>query len=436
MSRRKSSLAIAMAICLGFVLSPAAKTPARTDPEQTGTAVIGIPLRPGLAGSLRSLRLDPLAVWKGALYVRAGEGDRRRLRAAGLASFEPRDIFRAVPRTASEAEGGPNGAYHSYSELETEMTGLQSKYPELAKLTSIGLSLENRRLLALKISDHPGLEEDEAGILLVGGHHAREWISVEVPLQIAASLLEGYDSDPSIRDLVNGSEIWVVPMLNPDGLEYSIWSYRYWRKNRRANADGSFGVDLNRNYDCQWGIDDVGSSPDPESEVFRGPEAFSEPEPKALRDFVLRQGFSAAVFYHSYSQLILYPWSWTSEPAPKRLEFEALAGKLSELIAAVSGRIYAAGQSGEDLYTSNGDAADWVYAGLDVPALTIELPPVDLVNGGFLNAEADIASISGENMPAVQELIRSAIRGYASGSRGHGATVVIRAAGRTPARIR
>ena len=176
------------------------------------------------------------------------EPHRSRLAANGIAAAEPVGLFPAPLRGASEAAGGPNGAYHSYRELETALTDLAARFPGLARLTTIGRSLENRRVLALKISDNPGLAEDEAGLLLVGCHHAREWISVEVPLLVAERLLETYDSDPSVREIVDGCELWIVPLLNPDGLEYSIGTYRYWRKNRRDNGDGSFGVDLNRNY--------------------------------------------------------------------------------------------------------------------------------------------------------------------------------------------
>ncbi len=198
---------------------------------------------------------------------------------------------------------------------------------------------------------------------------------MEVPLLVAERLLETYDSDPSVREIVDGCELWIVPLLNPDGLEYSIGTYRYWRKNRRDNGDGSFGVDLNRNYGQAWGLDDVGSSSDPSSGVFRGRSAFSEPETAALRDLVLGRGFDAVVSYHSFGQLILYPWAYTAAPAPLQPVLEALGRDMAVLIAAVGGRAYAVGQSGEDLYLSNGDAADWAYAELGVPAYTIELPP-------------------------------------------------------------
>jgi len=418
---RKPFAPLAIPILCGLLLLAGGVSPAPGTPQVARRSpVVGLPLRPGLERARRQLGLDPLAVWRGVLYVQAGAAERRRLAAAGLTTIQAAGFYPALPHDATESVGGPNGAYHSYAEMEADLADLAARYPDLASLTTIGTSLEGRRLSALKISDNPGLEEDEPGVLLAGGHHAREWISVEVPFQMAKRLLEGYGSDPDIRALVDGCQVWIVPMVNPDGLEYSIRAYRYWRKNRRDNGDGTFGVDLNRNYACQWGADDVGSSPDTGSETYRGPRAFSEPETDALRGLAAAHGFSSAVFFHSYGQTILYPWSWTSDPAPDRDALEALSRDLSGLIAAVEGRVYAYGQSGVALYVSNGDAGDWVYDRFGAPALTIELPPSDLLYGGFLNAETDIASISAENWPAVTDLLRRAIRDFRPGRSGPG----------------
>lgn len=402
---------------LALVLFAASPFAPAGSPDGPGD-VLGIPQRPGLLESLRKLDLDVLAAWEGVLYVHADKAARARLDAAGIAAWKPQGLFPAPLRGATEAMGGPNGAYHSYRELERELAGLAARFPGLARLSTLGWSLENRRIMALKISDHAALEEDEAGLLLVGCHHAREWISVEVPLLIAKRLLESYDSNPEIREIVDGSEIWIVPLLNPDGLEYSIGTYRYWRKNRRDNGDGSFGVDLNRNYGLAWGLDEAGSSSNPDSGVFRGRAAFSEPETAALRDLVLRRGFDAVVSYHSFGQLILYPWAYTSQPAPSKPDLDDLGRHLAELMRAVGGRDYTVGQSGEDLYLSNGDAADWAHAETGGPAYTVELPPVDLVHGGFINAEADIDGIFRENLPAVLELALRAVRAHREAAEG------------------
>jgi len=147
-------------------------------------------------------------------------------------------------------------SYHSYDEIEF---GLRSLERGIAKVKSIGESVEGRQIWAIKISDDPDVDdEDEPDVLFVGLHHAREWISAEVPFYLAANLVQNYATDSTVTMLVDNSEIWIVPVLNPDGLEYSrlggidpesdMGRRRLWRKNRRDNGDGTHGVDLNRNY--------------------------------------------------------------------------------------------------------------------------------------------------------------------------------------------
>jgi len=187
--------------------------------------------------------------------------------------------------------GSLNGAYHSYGELESELKQLAAGYPSIVRLSSLGQSLEKRNIYALKISDHPGQRENEPKVAFLGCHHAREWISVEVPLEIASYLIRNYENDERVKAIVNSSEIWIIPLVNPDGLDYSILNYRLWRKNRRLNDNGSFGVDLNRNYSFYWGADDLGSSPLPSSETYRGEQPFSEPETSAIRDLFLNVNF-------------------------------------------------------------------------------------------------------------------------------------------------
>lgn len=315
-------------------------------------------------------------------------------------------------RLQADGAGGLNGAYHSYRELAAELKSLAASYPTLARLYVPGQSLENRNIYALKISDNPGLSEDEPGIALLGGHHAREWISVEVPLLIGRYLLENYSREDRVRALVNSAEVWIIPLVNPDGLEYSILNYRLWRKNRRLNQDGSYGVDLNRNYSYEWAHDDIGSSPEPSSAVFRGTGPFSEPETEAIRKLFQNQRISAAISYHSFSQSILYPWGYLDQPPEDESLLQGLAQDMAGLISQVNGRVYQTGRAAASLYLTNGDFADWAYGFFRIPAFTIELPPVDLVQGGFLNSESDIEPIFRENLPAVLYLIERTVASY------------------------
>ena len=308
--------------------------------------------------------------------------------------------------------GGLNGAYHSYKELETDLFALQQLNPAIAKVFDLGESVEHRHIYGLKISDNVQIEENQAQILILGCHHAREWISVEVPFLFGKHLVESYATDPEVKRLVDRSEIWIVPLVNPDGLEYTIHTYRYWRKNRRDNGGGQFGVDINRNYDYKWGFDNVGSSADPGSDIYRGPTPFSAPETRAVRDLFLKKTFGAVVSYHSFDQVILYPWGYTNLPSDRDGEMRDIAVEMANRIKAVNGRAYAPGQSGKDLYLTNGDANDWTFGVSGIPSFTIELPPIDELLGGFFNREEDIAPIFQENLPALLYLVDRTVQNF------------------------
>ncbi|MBN1562173.1 zinc carboxypeptidase, partial [candidate division KSB1 bacterium] len=269
--------------------------------------------------------------------------------------------------------GDPDaGLYHTYAELTSELSSLADAHSDIAAVMPIGTSHQGRELWAIKISDDVNTDEDEKVIALMGAHHAREWISVEVPVLIARYLLDNYDANQMVKDYVDNAEIWVVPLVNPDGHHYSVSSDRLWRKNRRDNGDGSYGVDLNRNYSYAWG--GPGSSGDTFSETYRGPSPFSEPESRACRDFLSAIEPRALISYHSYSQLILFPWGYTEDPAPDKALLEHLAVTMANEIKAVHNVSYTADQA-SGLYLASGDTVDWLYALLGVPAFTIELRP-------------------------------------------------------------
>ncbi|OGD27646.1 MAG: hypothetical protein A2V57_10680 [Candidatus Aminicenantes bacterium RBG_19FT_COMBO_65_30] len=361
------------------------------------------------AAGLGRKGLDLLMEKHGRVYIVASPGEMAALAARRIAYTVETTRFLPTGQQGSSAGGGINGAYHSTLEVETELRTLERDHPGLAKVTEVGESLEKRKIYALKISDNASQDENEPAVLFMGCHHAREWISVEVPFLFGKYLLENYDLNQDVRDLVDGSEIWIVPIVNPDGLEYSIHVYRYWRKNRRANTDGTYGVDINRNYGYRWGYDNAGSSGLPGSEVYRGTGPFSEPETAAVRGLFMARDFRAMVSFHSYSQTILFPWGYTVDPAPLEAELNAVAGTMSGLIAAVRGTAYSYGQASRLLYTTNGDTADWTHSIAGAPSFTIELPPVDIDHGGFFNDEAAIGAIFEENLPAMLYLARYAV---------------------------
>ena len=344
--------------------------------------------------------LDRLYAKGNSAYFLVNDEEMQNINRTGL----PFTLHQVVPRSThrlTSPSGDVNGPFHNYRETGTELKQLADKFPDLAQLTSMGQSVEGRDLHIIKISDSVQTDENEPNIYIIGCHHAREWISVEVPLLFARHLLHEYATNPQVQKAVNGAQIYIIPLLNPDGLEFSIHYYRWWRKNRRYNRNYSYGVDLNRNYGYQWGYDDEGSSPSIFSYVYRGSAPFSEPETSSLRDFMLTHPPAGSISYHNYSQLIMYPWSYTREPAPDNKKMEEMVRQMSLRMREVNGRIYTYGSGATSLYLVNGDTDDWVYGTFRVPAFTIELPPDEYIKGGFFNPDTDIEGIFAENLPAL-----------------------------------
>jgi murein tripeptide amidase MpaA len=374
--------------------------------------IIAFKKTPEALEKLGPLQLDWLMERDGLIYAVVGVRDLLRLSQA-LIPFTIETLnFPPYSDQMMAVRGGVNGEFHSYREVEEELMRLEVSYPALVKVYDIGDSLEGRNIYAVKLSDNVIQDENEAEVVFMGCHHAREWISVDVPLRTAQHLAAAYDADDAVRAMLDASEIWIIPIVNPDGLEYSIHVYRYWRKNRRDNLDGTFGVDLNRNYGYQWGYDDIGSSGDSASAVYRGPSDFSEPESRVIRDFVTARNFEALVSYHNYSQIILYPWGYIKQVSPQDELLQFLAANMVDRMARVHGRLYTYGPAGDSLYTTNGDTSDWALGAQGIPAFTIELPPPSVVEGGFFNAESDIVPIFEENLAAVLFLVDWAVKNY------------------------
>ncbi|UCE19823.1 MAG: hypothetical protein JSV84_05645 [Gemmatimonadota bacterium] len=273
-------------------------------------------------------------------------------------------------------------AFHSYEEMLAEMRTVEANHPEIAKLYDIGDSWEktqglaDRDIWAIKISDNVNREEpQEPEVLYIGCHHAREIITPEVLLYFMDYLVDTYGTEPEVTYLVDNRQLWFVPMLNPDGHDFVVSSRRYtedmyWRKNRRDNGDGTFGVDLNRNYGYMWGFDDIGSSPDPSSLLYRGTHPFSEPETQAIRDLVTAHHFVTSLSYHAAGGLWLYPWMYIQQNTPDHDTFVAIA----ESCVAYNG--YEPGNPvSETIYTCSGNFIDWMYGEQTTKCKTYNFDP-------------------------------------------------------------
>jgi len=348
------------------------------------------------------LGLDVWEVKPDHVVLRAAEPQAERLQRMGyhVEQLHLTDTYVSTFATEEAIAG-----YHSAASLEQDMRQLATSQPQIVELRELGRSVENRPIWALRLGERRGSTRK---ILFLGCHHAREWLAVEVPYRLAEYLVTHANQNPVQQWLTEG-EIWVAPMVNPDGHEYSRTQDRLWRKNRRPNPDGSFGIDPNRNYGYMWGTLNVSTSSHvPSDETYVGPYAFSEPETRAVRDLIARELFRGVITYHSFSQLILYPWGYTSRPitAPASPnQMVELAQRMQRLIRDVHDATYTPQQSSQ-LYPTAGDTTDWTYGIYQIPSFTIELRPRTQAEGGFILPPEQIQPTWEENQPAALEFIQ------------------------------
>lgn len=298
---------------------------------------------------------------------------------------------------------GSMGGFFTLDEIYQKLDSMAIRWPNLIttrQSVGAGTTHEGRSLYWVKISDNPNTNEAEPEMLYNGVHHAREPMSVAHLLYYMYFLLENYATNPEVRALVNNTELYFIPVVNPDGYAYNEMTNPtgggMWRKNRRDNQDGTFGVDLNRNYGASWGIDDDGSSPDGWSEVFRGPSAFSEPETQLVRDFSLAHSFKLALNYHSFGNVFIYPFGYAPNVfTPDSAQYADYGRWLSR------DDRYSFGTCNQVLgYVSNGDANDWQYTTVQGPKpKTFSFTPeIGKASEGFWPFSSRIEPLCYENL--------------------------------------
>ncbi|XP_043514779.1 carboxypeptidase A2-like isoform X2 [Frieseomelitta varia] len=265
--------------------------------------------------------------------------------------------------------------YHRYGEIVKYLEYLALRYPSVAEVITIGHSYEGQPIKMIKISTGTNKGgEAKPAIWIDAGMHAREWIGSAVATYIVSQLVE---KNSSYAKLLDNTDWMILPVVNPDGYEFSHTGDRLWRKTRSNHAedqdDSRFlqlvnhytrwlwgkceGVDPNRNFDYHWGeVEAGGASLDPCHETYAGPRAFSEPETKAMADYILanKQNIRVYLTLHSYSQMWLVPWGYTYT---KPLDYSELASVAKKAIGAVTkihGTNYQVGPSADLLYPTSG----------------------------------------------------------------------------------
>ncbi len=289
--------------------------------------------------------------------------------------------------------------FRTYAEISSYVNELTGVRPGQVLRNNLGNSLQGQQIFAIEIRGG-GDATGRPAVIFSGTQHAREWLSPMTVMYIADKLVRDYGNDPRITALLDACTVHIVPIVNPDGYQYSWNSNRLWRKNRRVNSGGSVGVDLNRNWGYEWGGD--GSSGSGGSETYRGVAPFSEPETRAVRDYITaRPQIVGHIDFHTYGQLILSQWGFEyGEPDdPDGTTIRYLNDVIRGAIAQQSGVHYEAGPAGETLYLASGVFPDWSYGARGIFAWTIELRPTGAP--GFTPGPEFILPTGAENLDAV-----------------------------------
>src|SRR5256714_778862 len=292
--------------------------------------------------------------------------------------------------------------FHTPAQMDNELTNLATTHPSIAQIFTIGNSVEGRPIRGLKISNNVAIDDATKGdVVFISLQHAREWIAAEMALYLAEYLVTHYSTDPALQACMNNLQIWIIPVANPDGYVYTASdpSRRFWRKNRRNNGDGTFGVDINGTFSYRWGFAS-GSSGVTADETYRGPSAFSEPEAYHPRDFIqARHNPRFLVSYHSAAEVILRSLRYIDAPAPGETTLAFVQQDMINRIAAVHGNTYGTSIG----YNSSGSTLDYFWGEMRMIALTPELR-----GPSFDPPPAQIIPNNEENLPAAISLIKDA----------------------------
>jgi hypothetical protein len=306
--------------------------------------------------SMAVMGLDVIETKDEEFKILAKPADLQRLEQAGIPFIVEEPDIKAFYKSRFR-EGETMGGFRTYSEIVAYLDTLTSDYPSITTdKFSIGTSIEGRDLWVVKISDNPDIDEDEPEILYISLIHAREPCAGAAVLHLMEHFLSNYGVDPEITDLVDSRELYFLPVQNPDGYVYNQQTDPngggMWRKNRRNNGDGEYGVDCNRNYGYKWGYDNMGSSPSTWSETYRGTGPFSEPETDLVKDFVISRNFVIIHNFHTYSNLEIWPYGYDRFFTYEEDFFKNLGDSMTMFNG------YDPGVSWT-LYPTNGDADDW-----------------------------------------------------------------------------
>ena len=307
---------------------------------------------------------------------------------------------------------GSMGGFFNLQEVLNQLDSMRLFYPNLISVKAAAgnnNTIEGRPIYYVIISNTPNQVTNKPKVFYNSLIHAREPMGMQQLIFYMWYLLENYDTSDEIKYLVDNLQLYFIPVVNPDGYEFNHAGFPIggglWRKNRRDNGGGEYGVDLNRNFGYKWGCDNNGSSPDPFSETFRGTAPFSEPETQIIRDFCTTNVFNVSQNFHTYSNYTMYPWCWQTALTPD----SSIDVTYASFLTKQNG--YLTGTPGQILYNTNGDALDWQYGEqITKPKAICFTTETGTQTDGFWPFANRIITLSQENMYANLMIAHFALR--------------------------
>ena len=289
--------------------------------------------------------------------------------------------------------------YASYKETIAFLEEAVGTHPHLIKVDSIGTTWEGRPIMMATISTEVAYADKKPALLYTGSIHAREWIGNELAIKFIQYILDNYRFEPRLLDALTRNTLYIVPCLNPDGFEYSRTHFSFWRKNRRNNGDGTFGVDLNRNFSTHFK-----RGADTSSNIYSGPEPFSEPETRAIKDFVeTHDNIRIALDYHSQGNVFFPAHKFNHESELEGTDLNVLCANMVHEIHKVTGRKYGIHRGKPPANLINGSGREYYY-NRGIIATVVEV--------GTRNIPDYMANMSqsiDENIPALIHALSEAI---------------------------
>jgi carboxypeptidase T len=386
---RPRQLMLAIGACALAVLIPMTGNAAPA-PEQSGEYVVTGARTAVQRSAVTSTGAVINSIEHAELNITATRSEVEAIRKLGY-QVQPAQLVAAQQSGVTPNDFPPaDSTYHNYAEMTAAVNAAAAAFPSLVQKFTFGRSYEGRDLIGVKISDNVGVDEAEPEVLFTAHQHAREHLTVEMALYLINELTTKYGADQQVTDMVNSREIWIMPDVNPDGGEYDIatGSYRSWRKNRQPNTGSTaIGTDLNRNWSYNWGCCG-GSSSSPGSETYRGASPASSPEVTAMINWVNGRVVNGAqqiktnIDFHTYSELVLWPYGYTFSDTDTGLNATDAAAfqTLGRAMAATNG--YTPEQA-SDLYITDGTIDDWLWGVHRVFSFTFEMYPRSSTGGGF-----------------------------------------------------